>query len=1362
MIRFVTLLIGRYKPGYGSVAGGNPPYMTNKRCLQPMILLGNTLKDIFSEKLARVVYFVLLLPALFFWAGCEGADKHGHSHMPEKDFEPGTFVGWDKVQPPVRERAPQPVVTTAQVIKRIAHPGNQIPAATPHITSMQPPQVLRPGFGGYSLPEKVLAAPTIKEMQLPELIPLSAPVSRDNNPFGFLIHTKTQGLTHDFVSSFYQDPEGELWIGTMGGGLMRFNGTSIESYNKNQGFNINDVIEVVGDEKGNIWMSTMEGLFRLDGHHIFRYDAQSGNLKSNALHSLKRDANGNIWFTYRYGGVSMFDGTYFYHYGPEQGLPEAQRHILRTSANGDVWIALYDKGLALFREGAFHLIHTPHVGPQNPISTLTVQDDNTLWLGVDHLGAMRFDGRQFYFYDSRNGFPFGRINRILVDSRQRIWFGTWGGGLVLAEDDTYTIFRTEQGLSNDFISYVFEDNRGVIWIGFHNGGMTRYLGEVFQHYSISQGVDHNIISLATTPNGKLWMSTFEDGFVSFDGKEFAQYSNRPHDPVRYMEGLFADAKGHLWMSLDDGGVTRFDGQKFYNYPMDHKEGRWFLHDGVTDRNGNTWMAFGEQGLVQFDGEFFSFWGEEQGLPSMFSSDIIMDRHGAIWVGTWGSGVYKMDSLGIRHYTSADGLAGNYIYSSFEDSLGNLWFGTEGNGVSMFNGSQFLNFSSRHGLSDNYILAIAQDHAGNVILGGRFGINVLPHQTLLRFSSGATLASKDPSREATLFVSHGFEDGFLGMGTNQEALLRQGEKMWVGTNDRLTSFFSDRSWYDTLAPRVRLTQVELFNEAIHWAGLMNPDRKSEQMANPVGLGRILFDALAPWHQVPQNLRLSHRHNYLGFRFAGISPDNRKLRYSFMLQGVDQQWHRPTSNPSAYYGNLSPGQYTFRVRALTALGQGGPILEYSFTILTPWWQTWWAWTGYIMLVALLFTAFVRMRIRALVLKNQILDNQVELARKSAEIKQNIIANVSHELRTPLTGIIGLTDLLGDTPLTRTQQEYIATLRQTSRNLREIINQILDYSKIESGQVNLMRVTFSLEELFRHAADIFESLRNEKNLKLVTRIEPEAAGMILADRGRISQVLHNLYYNAVKFTPSGTITLHASVDHRQQIHENERAFEELKLRIEVMDTGIGIPPEAMDKLFVPFSQIEVKDTRHSDSTGLGLAISRKLAEMMGGEVGVESTPGQGSRFWFTFKALYGYQGPEDSGPEEQPEDPGPLKILLVEDKKVNQLVIKLILEKMGHQVALAEHGQKALEVYKPGIFDLVFMDIQMPVMDGITATRALRTRYTNLPPIIGLSANAFEGDREKYLSQGMDEYVTKPVSAESLKRVIARVWEKFCREE
>ncbi|MFN3555270.1 MAG: two-component regulator propeller domain-containing protein [Bacteroidales bacterium] len=1282
--------------------------------------------------------------------------------MPEKDFESGTFVGWDKVQPPIRERAHQPVVTTAHVIKRIAHTGSQIPAATPYITAMQPPQVRRPGSGGYSLPEKVLASPTIKEMQLPEQIQLSAPISRDTNPFGFLIYTKTQGLTHDFVSCFYQDPEGELWIGTMGGGLMHFNGTSIESYNKNQGFNINDVIEVVGDEKGNIWISTLEGLFKLDGHQIFRYDVQSGNLQSNALHSLKRDSNGNIWFSYRYGGVSMFDGTYFYHYGPEQGLPEAQRHILRTSDNGDVWIALYDKGLALFREGAFHLIHTPHVGPQNPISTLTVQDDNTLWLGVDHLGAMRFDGRQFYFYDSRNGFPFGRINRILVDSRQRIWFGTWGGGLVLAEDDTYTIFRTEQGLSNDFISYVFEDNRGVIWIGFHNGGMTRYRGEVFQHYSITQGVDHNIISLAATPDGKLWMSTFEDGFVSFDGKEFAQYSNRPHDPVRYMEGLFADAKGHLWMSLDDGGVTRFDGQKFYNYPMDHKEGRWFLHDGVTDRNGNTWMAFGEQGLVQFDGEFFSFWGEEQGLPSMFSSDIIMDRHGAIWVGTWGSGVYKMDSLGIRHYTSADGLAGNYIYSSFEDSLGNLWFGTEGNGVSMFNGSQFLNFSSRHGLSDNYILAIAQDHAGNVILGGRFGINVLPHQTLLRFSSGATLASKDPSREATLFVSHGFEDGFLGMGTNQEALLRQGEKMWVGTNDRLTSFFPGRSWYDSLAPRVRLTQVDLFNEPLTRASFRErPD--ADAPSNQQGVdGRIRFDGLSPWHQVPKNLKLSHSNNYLSFRFAGVSPDNRKLLYSFMLEGADQYWHRPTSNHVAHYGNLSPGSYTFRVRAHNALGQGGPITEYSFVILSPWWQTWWAWMGYVMLSALLLTAFVRLRIRSLLLKNQILDNQVELARKSAEIKQNIIANVSHELRTPLTGIIGLTDLLGDTPLTRTQQEYIATLRQTSRNLREIINQILDYSKIESGQVSLMRVTFSLEELFRHAEDIFESLRNEKDLKLVTRIEPEAAGMILADRGRISQVLHNLYYNAVKFTPSGTITLHASVDHRQQIHENERTFEELLLRIEVMDTGIGIPPEAMDKLFVPFSQIEVKDTRHSDSTGLGLAISRKLAEMMGGEVGVESTPGQGSRFWFTFKALYGYQGPEDSGPEEQPEDPGPLKILLVEDKKVNQLVIKLILEKMGLQVTLAEHGQKALEVYKPGIFDLVFMDIQMPVMDGITATRALRTRYTDLPPIIGLSANAFEGDREKYLSQGMDEYVTKPVSAESLKRVIARVWEKFWREE
>ena len=379
---------------------------------------------------------------------------------------------------------------------------------------------------------------------------------------------------------------------------------------------------------------------------------------------------------------------------------------------------------------------------------------------------------------------------------------------------------------------------------------------------------------------------------------------------------------------------------------------------------------------------------------------------------------------------------------------------------------------------------------------------------------------------------------------------------------------------------------------------------------------------------------------------------------------------------------------------------------------------------------------------------LRKKIVLAEESLRFKKNFLANMSHEIRTPLSGVLGMAEILTKTHLDEQQVDYVSTIMQSGENLREIINMVLDYSKIEAGKLNLKKTPFEFKNIPEDAEKLFKSIC-KKPIVFNQTIDPEIPAFIEADKFRITQVVSNLISNAVKFTEKGSIGFLAEKTTR------ESDSGQIEIKITISDTGIGIAEEAIYKLFQPFSQIEDIDTRPFEGTGLGLAICREIVEMHGGRVGVDSKPDKGSSFWFTFLATEAEDNPiEHKEKIKLPaEKKGNLRILLVEDKMVNQKVISLTLKALGHQITVAEHGQKAIDVFHPEAFDLVMMDIQMPVMDGITATTMLREKYSKLPPIIGLSANAFEGDREKYMEQGLDEYLTKPLKKEEFKEVVEK---------
>lgn len=384
---------------------------------------------------------------------------------------------------------------------------------------------------------------------------------------------------------------------------------------------------------------------------------------------------------------------------------------------------------------------------------------------------------------------------------------------------------------------------------------------------------------------------------------------------------------------------------------------------------------------------------------------------------------------------------------------------------------------------------------------------------------------------------------------------------------------------------------------------------------------------------------------------------------------------------------------------------------------------------------------------------LKRKTEIAENTARFKQLFLANMSHEMRTPMNGIINMTHFLLQTELNEKQKNYAQIISESSENLLTLINNILDLSKIEAGKMQLRPSIFNIHQINRKIKDLFDVLKKDKQIELFTAYDNKVPDYLFADENKIYQIMLNLVNNALKFTEQGFVKISISL---LELIDNK-----IKVLVEVMDTGIGIPIEAQENLFKLFTQIDSTATRNYEGAGLGLAISRELSKLLGGEIGLNSAKGQGSTFWFTFMAELvaadDITNIQTGYPITQQYEN--LKALVAEDKDVNIKIMKLLLENIGCKTDIAYNGKEAIEKIEVGTYDIIFLDIQMPVMDGVTAIKILRKQHKNhLPPIIALTANAMEGDQEYYIEIGMDDYLSKPIDAKLLYEKI-NFW---CREK
>ena len=380
----------------------------------------------------------------------------------------------------------------------------------------------------------------------------------------------------------------------------------------------------------------------------------------------------------------------------------------------------------------------------------------------------------------------------------------------------------------------------------------------------------------------------------------------------------------------------------------------------------------------------------------------------------------------------------------------------------------------------------------------------------------------------------------------------------------------------------------------------------------------------------------------------------------------------------------------------------------------------------------------------------------AEKAGEAKSSFLANMSHEIRTPMNGVLAMLELVSRKETNPEKQDQLQIAHNSARSLLNVLDDVLDYSRLEAGQFTIVSEPYDLRTIIEEVAGLFRSKATNKNVSILTTFENDLPKTIVGDQARVRQIVSNFVSNALKFTEKGSVEVQVRREHAQPDEQ---------IRIEIVDTGIGISKEALSKLFQRFSQVDTSSTRQYGGTGLGLVLCKQLAELMSGSVGVESIEGQGSRFWTVlpigngdFDSVSTAASSQNEIPETLPfKSPNyNLRILAAEDNLVNQKVLQAMVQSIGYTVTMVANGQEVLDKLDSQPFDLILMDVQMPILDGVGATKAIRNLSGPMKDItiVALTANAMKGDRENYIAAGMDDYLPKPIELNKLAEMLDRI--------
>jgi signal transduction histidine kinase/ligand-binding sensor domain-containing protein/CheY-like chemotaxis protein len=1368
--------------------------------------------------------------------------------------------------------------------------------------------------------------------------------------------TIEDGLSQSSVNCIVQDSDGFVWLGTQDG-INRYDGNGFRVWktDADSPLTLSDayITAMVEDAAGDFWIGSEYSGFGHFDRARWAFDELHAGPRhepgetgtSYAVLDLALDAAGNVWVATRNHGLlrhDVVDGTVRCWNLANGGLPTDEVTALAFDQGGAIWLGT-GSGVLRFdprAEGRW----TPAVSsasagtpPTARVDEIWADGTGTLWFGTEH-GLVSCEPLEGIWTEHGGPPGHGTVGFVSIagDAAGRIWLASRGLGLLHYTPETgrWRVLEPDlthpQSLQTAAVACVAVDEAGVVWAG-HDLGVSLHdtHAKAFEHHAHRQGdptsLSHNTVwSIWEQDPGTVWVAT-QNGVNRLDPRTGVVEripigrDRRDGTSTGRMTMVHADSRGRIWLGNSQGALDRYDPDtgRFTHLQQDstgrHGAPSLTVYDLAETADGRLWFGTLD-GVQSFDprtGEFTAHFRDPDSpfaLGGNACKTLEVARDGAVWLGTWGAGVLRVDPRTGRrtHYrhvvTDGASLTSDTIMSLLIDRGGQVWLGT-GSGLNRLDPATgaVVRLTERDGLPNNTIYELAEDARGYIWASSNFGLFRVHPQTLAfdHFQARDGCQSNEFNMGAAHFGASG--------------------RMYFGGINGLNVFRPEQIVPSRYVPPVVITDVRINNQPI---AVGEAVRGRQRLDRPVHRTRML--------------PLDRHDHVVSLTFSSLhlaSPE--KNRYSYMLEGFDPDWIDAGSRNHATYTNLPPGRYTFRVRGTNNDGvwnEKGASLD--LVVEPPIWRTAWFIALAVIVAIAAINGFIRYRTRLMKVRTQDLERRVtqrtsdltranrflqqeiterrrveealRVAKNEAEAatqaKSDFLANMSHEIRTPMNGVLGMTSLLLDGDVRPDQREHLEVVHASASNLLNIINDILDFSKIEAGKLELETIDLSIREIVEEVGEMLAPRASAKGLTLHVVVDHTVPDQLRGDPVRLRQILVNLAGNAVKFTEAGSVVIDVAL-----APTAPSAAGVSRLRVQVRDTGVGIPADRRDRLFESFSQVDSSMTRQYGGTGLGLSISKQLVDLMGGHIDLHSEVGAGTTFWFEVELERGapvataprreevvtvggdeslrmaigevlrYLGYEphavpgsddpsqatllalaelprcravlivgwaddparqrvprklsaalgtgaprclavcglgepldaaaiadagfsgwltyplrsrrlrealdapvgavepgaptppatqsaaapaaaaaDSGDDADASGSGPdLPLLLAEDNPVNQKVASILLRKLGHEVEVVDNGAEAVAALARRRYGLVFMDVQMPVMDGYEAVRRIRAGEDGVleprVPVVALTAHAMKGDRQRCLDAGMDDYLAKPIDRAALLAIL-----------
>lgn len=1223
------------------------------------------------------------------------------------------------------------------------------------------------------------------------------------------MYTCTEGLAGGVIRSILQDNESNLWIATDGNGVSKYDGNSFQNFTKgstNNGLANNLISSMAKQNNGHLWFGAWGGgICRYNGKYFDKtINSENSQLISNFVQQLHVDRQSRLWIGTD-EGVCIYDGLNIQNnIGGKENLLKKSITAIYEDRSGNMWFGTSDGFICRYREG---FPPESYLITNNVVTSIMEERNGDMWFGTWN-GLLKSNGKAFPLDEEL--WSDAVIWSMLEDKDGTLWFATNKGVIEYNGNSIEDFNASKKKLLGKHVSAVFSDKEGNLWFGMWGGGIYKYDSRI-QHYSLSDEeietpLARKITSAIEDKNNNLWFVTNDVGIFRFDNNILANNG----EPIQYTkkDGLISDAvvkvaedlDGSLWFG-GIGGMTKYQNKTFkqIRHAKFPKNSR--ILPILVDNSGSLWVDIRDDKFTFAIGKYNNGNAEifDVNVPDMSSNFIevgFADWSGKVWFGMEYDGLYRYNGTTLEHFNakSTDGLDGNCISSIAEDAIGNVWLGITGNdrprkdnkilgGLCMYDGEAFRSVSSEEGLSSDSVTSILLDKDKNLWFGTWHGG-----------------VSKYEKGEFINFTVDG--DRLAGNSVNYMLREKVRECLWFGTQSAGISQY-DGNMFQTLTTDDGLIKnwvkpILADSQGNIWFVYQLESSGKLTRYTPRKIPPIIHVTRINSKEIPAGMskvEVKHRECQI-FKYRPLTlSQSDKIRYLYQLREYDEEWHI-TEKEQVEYRGLKPGRYTFLVKAVDQDLNHSEPATISLEVKQPWYlrPTSIIIFGIICLGSVILSSFMlyeRTKLRRQLkeqekrseeqekryveevkIKNAQLLEAIGAAEQANKAKTEFLTTMSHEIRTPIGVIIGYARLLmSKKDMQQDIRNYSEQIENSGRLLLELINDILDISKIESNRLELQNSKFDLMQVIKKLSDMFRFRCGEKNISWQIEwyeceneydessktpdcswekrksMSPPSQIIINADKSKLIAALNNLLGNAAKFTESGYIALRIiahKVSPSDGLDSNIQPSK-VALTFEIQDTGIGISEEEKSKIFGIFQQ--GSRGKGKGGIGYGLYLTESYIKLMGGALGIDSEPNVGSRFFFTL--AFDQFADRDPHSETKPQrrvkhlmSGYTVNALVVDDSDEYRDILTRMLTNIGVHVTSVKDGEKALDSVRSGMPDIIFMDIFMDTISGVEAAQQIWTEFgKEVTKVIAVSASAFVHERDRFLSKGFDAFIARP---------------------